>query len=383
MTWPGSRCLLAWILTRDALLSVLPACEWQKSLLKASINDIPAVSRKTLFLANAAVLKGSNLSSVSTAHLQREPTTAVAENPHGTDAVAFSVARGRRLQLEGSLHEAAAVLEGVLSSNQNEPAALLHLAEVYQELGEPRRAAAAADQLLAMDQLTVEARSFVLNLRGIYVKSVGDLVGARESYELALSQGGKVNRHALYNLALLLHYPTTPTYNTPPPDISALEQAIGFYRAALGRGSASSSTLPSLLTTGAPEELGRRDDGIGGPVDRASVSRHLASALSQAGRPTEAVAELEQALLPQTWEMDASGERFPSEGGLEAAARGRQGDKEAATLWDSLARAKYAVGDVLGAVDAGKTPYSTRQHFCLFIRNWWLRKNGSKFLEET
>ena len=233
MTWTGSRCLVAWVLAGDALLSGLPSCEWDSPLLKASFCDAPAFRTPFLAIA-AAVLKGSNPSSSP-----RESTTAgVTEKSNGKNKAAF-VAHGRRLHLEGSLHEAAAVLEDVLASDENEPTALLHLAGVYQELGDPRRATVAVDRLLDVGQLTVEARSFVLNLRGIYLTSAGDLDGARESYELALlSQDGQDNRHALYNLALLLHYSMVPE-SQPDTSVLLIEQAIGLYRAALGRGNAS------------------------------------------------------------------------------------------------------------------------------------------------
>lgn len=362
MTWTGSRCLVAWVLAGDALLSVLPSCEWEIPLLEASIRDVSTV--KTLFSANAAILKGSNPSPPATADVPssppREPTTAaVAEKGNGKNTAA-SVAHGRRLQLEGSLHEAAAVLEEVLAANENEPTALLYLAGVYQELGEPRRATATADRLLDVGQLTVEARSFVLNLRGICLKSAGDLNGALESYELAVSQNGQDNRHALYNLALLLHYSIFPE---SPPDTSTsvllLEQAVEYYRAALGRGNAppALSSLSTQLRDGTRQEVDRLNDGVGGPVNRAAVSRDLASALSQAGRPTEALAELEQA-LSETWEVDASGGIYLNEGGLGAAVAA-EGRRYAAVLWDSLAGAKFAVGDIFGAVDAGKMAHYT------------------------
>lgn len=338
---------------------MLPSWEWDSPLLTASFSEIVAV--RTLFLANAAILKGSNPTPPATPDASsspHEPTTAaVTDKPDGPDTAAY-VAHGRRLQLEGSLHKAAAVLEDVVASNENEPTALLYLAGVYQELGDPRRATATADRLLDVDQLTIEARSFVLNLRGIYLKSAGDLDGARESYELAVvSQDGDINRHASYNLAVLLHYSVLPESHPDSP-VLLLEQAIGLYRAALGRGNASPALPSSSTQLGAEarEDGVRWSDGIGGPVDRASVSRDLAAALSQAGRPAEAVAELEQA-LSLIWEMDDSGETHPSEGGLGAASGRGGGGKDAAVLWNSLAGAKLAVGDVFGAVDAGKMAY--------------------------
>lgn len=359
MTWTGSRCLVAWILAGDALISVLPSWEWDSPVLTASFREIVAV--RTLFFANAAVLKGSNptlpATTADASSPPRKPTTAaVTDKTYGPGTAAY-VALGRRLQLEGSLHKAAAVLEDVVAWNENEPTALLHLAGVYEELGDARRATATADRLLDVDQLTVEARSFVLNLRGIYLKSAGDLDGARESYELAISQDGQDNRHAFYNLALLLHYSFFPE-SQPDPPVLLLEQAIELYRAALGRGNTSPALpLPSTqLGTEAREDSARWNDGVGGPVDRTSVSRDLAAALSQAGRPAEAVAELEQA-LSLIREMDDSGETHPSEGGLGAAAGRGGGGKDAAVLWNSLAGAKLAVGDVFGAVDAGKTAY--------------------------
>lgn len=153
MTWTGSRCLVAWFLAGDALLSVLPSRDWGSPPLKASFRDIATV--RTLFLVNAEeVLKGSNPPPPATADVSSSPrkqtTAAITDKANGEDTAA-SVAHGRRLQLEGSLHEAAAVLEDVLASNENEPTALLHLAGLYQELGESRRAAAAADRLLQVD----------------------------------------------------------------------------------------------------------------------------------------------------------------------------------------------------------------------------------------
>ncbi|CAM9759868.1 unnamed protein product, partial [Hapterophycus canaliculatus] len=84
------------------------------------------------------------------------------------------IARGRQLFLEASFGEAAKVLEDVLKYKHDEPTALMHLAEVLGHLGLPLQAVELADRLLDQTGLTYQARSFMLNRRGIYLASARD-----------------------------------------------------------------------------------------------------------------------------------------------------------------------------------------------------------------
>ncbi|CAM9593879.1 unnamed protein product, partial [Ectocarpus fasciculatus] len=149
------------------------------------------------------------------------------------------------------------------------------MAQALSQLGHAVRAAELLDRLLGLGQLTPESRSFVLNRRGNYLTSANDLPGARESYERALDRRGHghMNRHALYNLARLLHFHIFPS-EISIPDFSTIERAVELYREALGQGG----------------------DGVGGPIDRSVIFRDMASALMLAGRLEEAIAELEYAL---------------------------------------------------------------------------------------
>lgn len=302
------RCVVAWLLLWDTLFT-----PW-----------IPG--RCTVHL----LVTGRSASST--------PGTA-AEAPSG-EAVALAVARGQELLLGGFLHEAADVLEGVLESTPDDPEALLHLAQALSQLGRPLRAAKLLDRLLGLGQVTPESRSFVLNRRGIYLMSANDFTGARESYERALDRRGHghMNRHALYNLARLLHFHILPS-EMAMPDFSIIERAIELYREALGRGG----------------------DGIGGPIDRSVIVRDMAAALMLAGRLEEAIEELEYALAEMWEEVESTTTTtISSKGGVvevaaltttEAAAR----NKTAAFLWDSLSSARSAAGDISGAVAAGKS----------------------------
>lgn len=268
--------------------------------------------------------------------------------------LAHAVARGRELLLKGSLHEAADVLQGVLASKEDEPGALLHLAEVVAQLGQPRRAVALADRLLGIERLTPEARSFMLNRRGLYQQAANDLTGARESFELALEWGGQgqgMNRHALWNLAALLHFTIFPS-ETVGPNFSTLERAIELYRVALGR---DSTTLQTAFDSNPPgPESGSRDNDIGGPIDRFSVVTDLAAALLLAGRPGEAVVELEYALTELTASMDGeNGNQLAAKATENGAAAAAARRTSTAFLWDSLSGARRAAGDVRGALAAG------------------------------
>lgn len=93
------------------------------------------------------------------------------------------------------------------------------------------------DRLLSLGNLNPDARYFMHNLRSIYLQSAKECIGARKSYELALEESGHgwgINRHAMRNLAALLHLHTFPL-ETEWPDFAILEQAIELYRAAIGR----------------------------------------------------------------------------------------------------------------------------------------------------
>ncbi|CAM9506285.1 unnamed protein product [Ectocarpus sp. 12 AP-2014] len=275
-------------------------------------------------------------------------TPGTAAGAPSEEAVASAVARGQELLLGGLLHEAADVLEGVLESEPEEPKALLHLAQALSQLGHPVRAAELLDRLLGLGQLTPESRSFVLNRRGIYLMAANDFTAARQSYERALDGRGHghINRHALYNLARLLHFHILPSEITIP-DFSIIERAIELYREALGPGG----------------------DGIGGPIDRSAVLRDMAAALMLAGRVEEAIAELEYATADLSEDLEnattssISSKRYcdgdaDKSGGVEeealTTAETAARNKTAAFLWDSLSSARSAAGDVSGAVAAGR-----------------------------
>ncbi|CAM9872834.1 unnamed protein product, partial [Scytosiphon promiscuus] len=297
-----------------------------------------------------------------------------------SELLASAIARGRQLLLEGSLHEAAEVLQDVLLSKHDEPTALMHSAEVLAQMGRPLQAAELADRLLDQRLLTVQARSFMFNRRGIYLASAGDWTGARQSYELAVETGGQgqvpmVNKHALCNLANLYHFHVFRA-ETTRPDFSILERAIELYRAALVQDDAS-ATASEVKGCGD----GAQEDGIGGEIDRPSTCRHLAAALVLAGRPGEAVSHLQHTLSQLSIEAGTSsiknssreGRNSGSEAGREAAS-GEVGiapaavpaatveetsataeeKKSTAFLMDSLSSARSAAGDLAGAVTAGQ-----------------------------
>lgn len=273
-------------------------------------------------------------------------------------AVEESLTLSQELLRRRMFKKAACVLENVLVSDENQPLALLHLAEVYHNTGRTPEAIDLLERLLGLG-LKAGATSFVMNRRGIYLASRRDFGGARTSYELALEKAR--NRHANYNLAVLLHRSIFPETS----DFSLLLQAIELYRAALGkdappvpgecaplsatdqrRSSAASvcsssneeagvlhpndpdyamstnTTSTGVKTPGALSPTGmsgsavqcppgadhprKRGDvrgkpavdqhEVGGPVDTVGVTRHLALALVEAGRAGEAVRELEAAI---------------------------------------------------------------------------------------
>lgn len=311
------RCLVAWLLLPDALLTPWIPGRWGTAV-HLLVTGRPASS-----------------------------TPGIAAGGPFEEAVASAVARGQELLLGGLLHEAADVLEGVLESEPEEPKALLHLAQALSQLGHPARAAELLDRLLGLDQVTPQSRSFVLNRRGIYLMAANDFTGARESYERALEGHGHghINRHALYNLARLLHFHILPS-EISIQDFSIIQRAIELYREALGPGG----------------------DGIGGPIDRSVIFRDMAAALMLAGRVEEAIAELEYATAEMSEDVEnattstISSKRYSdgdgdTSGGVEVAALTAveaARNKTAAFLWDSLSSARSAAGDISGAVAAGK-----------------------------
>lgn len=253
----------------------------------------------------------------------------------------------------------------------------LRRAKIHHEAGEQRYAVEALDQLLGIEGLTPEATSFVLNRKGIYLLAAGDVSGAQESYELAL-RGGQNNRHALTNLALLLHHHIFPHR---PSELWILSRAIEMYRAALGRDDASlpsfpsatfsrhsegnSRKLPKTPTLGLVQKLGEgveantqepvlSDGGIGGPIEKTLVSIELATALSQAGHADKAVFELEFTLAQISGFTTAVQQEMDSRQ-ADAEIRVAEGSntRDAAALWDRLASARFNAGDFHGAVAAG------------------------------
>lgn len=256
----------------------------------------------------------------------------------------------------------------------------LRRAEFHHEAGEQRHAVEALDRFLGIEGLTQEVTSFVLNRKGIYLLAAGDVSGAQESYELAL-RGGQDNRHALTNLASLLHHHIFPQR---PTELWILSRAIEMYRTALGRDDASLLSSPSALplqhsegncrklpqthTLGLAagvqklgegveddkEELASSDCGIGGPIEKSTVSIELATALSQAGHADKAVAELELTLAQISGFTTAVQQEVDS-GQAHADMRAAVGSnaRDAAALWDRLASARFNTGDFRGAVAAG------------------------------
>ncbi len=352
MTWRRSRCLAAFLVLGDALLPF--------PLRRGEFDDCPPTAGRAGHTQRARWVQlfvaGDEASPL-------EPSTPLTleEESAARAVLASAVARGQELLLEGSLHEAADVLQRVLAAKHDEPGALLHLAEVFAQLGQPRRAVVLADRLLSLAQLTAEAQSFTLNRRGLYQQLVGDWIGARESYELALEcveHSHSRNRLALWNLARLLHFHVFPS-ETLGPDFSTLERAIELYRAALGRDGGTTAITQDSKPRPRDNPQG---DSIGGPIDRSSIARDLAAALSLAGRPGEAVAELENVLIETDSTNTSIGDRYlESETGGNVTVQGKATSsadinrkKTTAFLWDSLASARRAAGDLPGAVTAGQ-----------------------------
>lgn len=368
----GTRCLLTWVLLdgtfKSAVTTLVP---WKDALLHDDaahlLSDRSNRIRLSVQTAEAPRPESTpTTAGIGAGDVPAPPRTtnnpltpAPGEKPrHETDVSIDSVARGRELLLRGSFREAAVILEQAVSTNAAEPAALLFLAEAYQALGQPRRTVELADQILALD-VSIETKSFVLNRRGICLRQIGDLAGARESYERAV-RDGLDNRHAMYNLGHLLHYTAFPG---SPHDFSVLLRAIELYRGALGRPDSSPSVLSLTLSAeenggrhaSAPAKKGAREstansDGIGGPLNTLAVLNDLSGALVQAGRPGEATSELEHALALVTGGLGRGNER----GGDLDAAHSEGGGKEEAYLWDTLRRARHDAGDHVGAVAAGK-----------------------------
>lgn len=341
MALRGVRCL-AWVLLGD----VLPPVSLPR--LVATTAGLPQRVRPAhIFVAGGGVAAG-----------------APSSPPTPEDGSAAALARGRELQQRGYLNEAADVLEGVLQAEHDEPDALLQLGEVRAQLGQPRQAASLADRLLNLDRLDPESRSFMLNRRGIYLRSAEDWTGARQSFELALERkwhGQGMNRHALRNLANLLHFHDFPS-ETAGADISTLERTIELYRAALGRKDALSTEAQRSIPS-RPGEM--HESVVGSPVDRSAVFSNLAAALLLAGRPGEAIAELELALEEASADVGrwSSSEIVYGEGQIggggqvvstTTAEASAQRSRTTAYLWDSLLRAKLAAGDVAGAIAAGQ-----------------------------
>lgn len=282
-------------------------------------------------------------------------------------AIEQSLALGQELLRQKSFDTAAYVLEDILASVENHPSALVHLAEAYHSMGNTKQAIGLLERALGVN-ITKEAISFILNRRGIYLASMTDFVGARQSYEVALEAKAN-NHHASYNLALLLHHSIFPESS----DFSILQDAIKLYRRALGRrvgvpltgiwpslNGTSSSPVPcgggldpeihtdstggASLRMGAssPTTSGKsfsnldylketrsihrclstqsdhpdlntetsmssaENDEIGGPVNKLHVTRDLSMALLEVGRTKEAIDELENAIFC-TWGLWTGG----------------------------------------------------------------------------
>ena len=198
----------------------------------------------------------------------------------------------------------------------------------------------------------------------------------RKRDELA-SWGGQQNKHSLFNLALLLHHHIFPQR---PADFWVLSRAIELYRSALGRipSSPSTTNLRSNhhqlsahyqahgTTSGSSEreadieranrETIQHDGEIGGPIDKTMVSIELATALSQSGRPDEAVAELEFT-LEHTWGFKTTHPRKRSANRQRVMNMGTEMGgtaRDVAALWDRLASVRSNEGDSRGAVAAGR-----------------------------
>lgn len=265
--------------------------------------------------------------------------------PHtNSDAdVANALEHGQKLLRDQLFEEAVVVLENVVLKStsaavRNEHATgLLLLADAYSNLGQSERAARLLDRLLAFEGLNVDATSFVLNRQGINLAAMGNLVGARESYEQALHVR-RNNHHACYNLAMLLHYSIFPTA-TVFDSFSVLFRAIKLYREALGYPyrdhnvatanpnwdvdiDVTVSKLPEHTQDAAihdrvvsrdPADVRSTPEGIGGPVNRGSVSRDLAVALIEAGLAHDAVTVLENVMLEQGW-AEGAGEEDTDQG---------------------------------------------------------------------
>lgn len=349
----GSRRFLAWVLVGDLLSGAQRAAELLRPPATATAATTATNQQQRVRWVHLFVAGGE------TARERPTSTSTVGEaTPDGALHVAHAVARGRELLQKGSLHEAAEVLQGVLASKDDDPGALLHLAEVVAQLGQPRRAVLLVDRLLGLEQLTPEAGSFMLNRRGLYLQSANDWAGARESYELALErgwQGQGTNKLALWNLAALLHLHIFPSA-AAGHNFSTLERAIELYRAALGH---DRTVLQTPLDSNPPTpESGSQDNGIGGPVDRNSIFRNLAAALLLAGRPGEAVAELDYALTELQSEDDTQVLPKPTADRAAAAAAAATRRISTALLWDSLSGARRAAGDVPGALAAGQWKFN-------------------------
>lgn len=341
----GYQCLLAWVLAGDLLSTGQRAADFLQPPATATTTATIQLQRVQLFVAGAQDFRVQSAS----------PGTEGEVAPDG--GLAHAVARGRELLQKGSLHDAAEVLQGVLASKDDEPSALLLLAEVASQLGQPHRAVVITNRFLGLD-LTPEVRSFMLNRRGLYLRDVNDLTGAQESYELALEvgwQGQGINRLALRNLAALLHFHVFPSETAAGPNFSALERAIELYRVALGRGSTALQTALDSNTPGS--EIRSQDNGgIGGPIHHHSVFRELAAALLLAGRPREAIAELEYAVTELGSE---DGNHVVAKPTADEGTAGTTRSMDTALLWDSLSVARRAAGDVPGALAAGQWTTST------------------------
>lgn len=376
------RFLIVWLIFGDTLRSKSISWGGETSHQQPSTQSCCYINRQVLPFFAAAELQAYDAQTpTSGAKDILFPSNVPASNTKSVpeeESAARSVQVAREFLRNGSYHEALAVLKRVPASKQDEPIILLLLAEAYANLGQVERDMALLNRLLGIGQLADEARSFILNRKGLCLQSTGDFEGARESYELAVA-GGQDNRHALYNLAFLLHYNIFPETRF---NASVLFRAITLYRKALGRdttilalqqehnpmvttlaatdlratqgGSEPGSNLAvdpgpdpggsrqpnrnqqKELRVAARQNLQKHGDGIGGPIDHANVSKHLAKALVQDGRPGEAVAELEDALA-QMMETD----------------RGEKWAREMAFLWGSISDARFSAGDTSGAVTAG------------------------------